>query len=100
MKEITEQQWLQQEAASQGKEAVFFFTPLCGTCRIGLRMLEIAEAAGISTPVFLMNINYAPILREKWRVASVPCLVLTEEGKPVQMEYAMQSVDTLYQLLK
>ncbi|WP_227872211.1 thioredoxin family protein [Paenibacillus albus] len=100
MKEITEQQWLQRDIAPKGKEAVFFFTPLCGTCKVGLRMLEVAEAAGISTSVFLININFAPVLREKWKVASVPCLVLTQAGEPVQMEYAMQSVDTLYRLLK
>lgn len=100
MQEITEQQWLQREGNAQGKEAVFFFTPLCGTCKIGLRMLEIAEAAGASVPISLININYAPVMREKWRVASVPCLVLVEEGEPVHREYAMQSVDTLYRLLK
>ncbi|MDQ8736639.1 thioredoxin family protein [Paenibacillus sp. LHD-38] len=83
-----------------GKAAVYFFTPLCGTCKIGERMLEIAEMTGISVPLHKLNINYAPQLREQWKIASVPCLVLIENGKPVQKEYAMKSVDHVYLMLK
>lgn len=86
--------------AESGKAAVFFFTPLCGTCKIGERMLEIAEAAGISVPIYKLNINYAPKLRDQWQIASVPCLVLLENGKPFQKEYAMKSVDHIYLMLK
>ncbi|CAM4406609.1 thioredoxin family protein [Paenibacillus alkaliterrae] len=86
--------------AEGGKAAVFFFTPLCGTCKIGERMLEIAEAAGISVPVYKLNINYAPRLREHWQIASVPCLVLLDNGRPLQKEYAMKAVDHIYLMLK
>ncbi|MBD2869402.1 thioredoxin family protein [Paenibacillus arenilitoris] len=83
-----------------GPAAVYFYTPLCGTCKLGERMLEIAVAAGADTPVAKLNINYAPHLRDVWRIASVPCLVLLQGGEPVRKEYAMKSVDSLYLLLK
>lgn len=86
--------------AERGKTAVFFFTPLCGTCKIGERMLEIVEAAGISIPLYKLNINYAPNLRDQWQIASVPCLVMLENGKPIQKEYAMKSVDHIYLMLR
>ncbi|MEV5026554.1 thioredoxin family protein [Paenibacillus sp. LPE1-1-1.1] len=86
--------------AESGKAAVYFFTPLCGTCKIGERMLEIAEMTGISVPLHKLNINYAPQLRDLWKIASVPCLVLLENGIPVQKEYAMKSVDHVYLMLK
>jgi len=86
--------------AESGKAAVYFFTPLCGTCKIGERMLEIAELTGISVPLYKLNINYAPRLREQWQIASVPCLTVVENGKPVQKEYAMKSVDHVYLMLK
>jgi hypothetical protein len=63
-------------------------------------MLEIVEATGISEHLFKMNINYAPKLRDAWKVSSVPCLVLLEDGEPSHFEYAMQSVGHLYDLLK
>ncbi|WP_036717521.1 thioredoxin family protein [Paenibacillus harenae] len=85
---------------ASGKAAVYFFTPLCGTCKLGERMLEIAEDAGISTPIAKLNINYAPRLRDAWQITSVPCLVLLQDGKPVRKEYAMKSVDYVYLLLK
>lgn len=86
--------------ADSGKAAVFFFTPLCGTCKIGERMLEIASVAGISVPLYKLNINYAPKLRDKWQIASVPCLVLLENGNLIQKEYAMKSVDHIYLMLR
>ncbi|SFI78203.1 Thioredoxin [Paenibacillus sp. UNC496MF] len=98
IEEQTEREWLAREKAP--REAVFFFTPLCGTCKIGLRMLEIAQAAGADVPIAKININYAPELRDAWRIASVPALVLVRDGEPEQAEYAMRSVDTLYRLLQ
>lgn len=86
--------------ANSGKAAVYFFTPLCGTCKIGERMLEIADMTGISVPLYKININFAPRLREQWKISSVPCLALLENGEPIQMEYAMNSVDHVYLMLK
>ncbi|MOA38636.1 Thioredoxin [compost metagenome] len=91
---------LEQLQAYSGRTAIYLFTPLCGTCKLGERMLEIALAAGASVPLSKLNINYAPQLREKWRISSVPCLVLLEHGSPVKKEYAMQAVDHVYSLLK
>jgi len=85
---------------ASGRVAVLFFTPLCGTCKLGERMLDIAELTGISVPLYKLNINYAPRLREHWKIASVPCLLLLEDGEPLLKEYAMNSVDHLYKLLK
>ncbi|QHT59035.1 thioredoxin family protein [Paenibacillus lycopersici] len=98
LEELTEREWLAKDKAP--REAVFFYTPLCGTCKVALRMLEIAEAAGAALPIAKININFAPAFRDGWRIASVPALVLVQDGVPVRTEYAMQSVDALYALLK
>lgn len=83
-----------------GAAAVLFFTPLCGTCKLAEKMLGIAQAAGVGMPISKLNINYAPRLREAWRIASVPCLVLLRNGQPVDRTYAVQGVDYLYAWLK
>ncbi|WP_053372592.1 thioredoxin family protein [Paenibacillus sp. FJAT-27812] len=100
IQEIDEPSLLNIMLAEGGKAAVYFFTPLCGTCKIGERMLEIADMTGISVPLYKLNINYAPRLREQWKIASVPCLAILENGELIQKEYAMQSVDHVYLMLK
>ncbi|AWB43102.1 thioredoxin [Paenibacillus sp. CAA11] len=100
--EITEPQLLQilDETSVDNRQAVLFYTAFCGTCKLGERMLEIVEATGKSMPISKININYAPQLREKWKIASVPCLVVLEGEEPAMQEYAMRSVDHLYALLQ
>lgn len=109
LREITEQEWLMQtekmveteyaEKAS-GREALLFVTALCGTCQLAEKMLEIVLASGPCIPVSKLNINYTPKLRERWQIASVPCLVVLQDGVPVRQEYAMRSVVDLSEWLR
>ena len=98
--ELQETELIQIGKADIGRAAILFSTPMCGTCKVAERMLEIAEAAGIDYPLCKININFAPRLREEWRIASVPCLIVLKNGSIVRQEYAMRSVDYLYSLLK
>ena len=79
---------------------MFFSTPLCGTCRVAERMLEVASATGSTIPLVKININFAPRLRERWTIESVPALVIVENGEPIHTSYAMRSAGDLYLLLK
>ncbi|MGG6309508.1 thioredoxin family protein [Paenibacillus macerans] len=97
--EITEQAWLERGEAPD-REALFFVTTLCGTCQLAEKMLNIARASGPCIPVSKLNINYAQKLREEWRISSVPCLIVLEDGRPVRQEYAMRSVVDLRDWLK
>jgi thiol-disulfide isomerase/thioredoxin len=98
--EIQEKELLNRLTIEHEKEAIFFYTGLCGTCRLGERMLEIIDTMNNHIPIHKVNINYAPKLRDSWRIASVPCLVILQNGKPEQYVYAMRSVDYLYEILK
>jgi thiol-disulfide isomerase/thioredoxin len=100
IREIKEDELINLPRMGNGREAVLFFTPFCGTCNLAERMLEIVEATGVSVNLFKLNINYAPKLRDAWKISSVPFLVLLEEGQPSRFEYAVQSVGYLYDLLK
>ena len=82
------------------REAVFFYTAMCGTCKVAERMLEVAEATGGVVPISKINIHFAPHLRSAWQIASVPCLVLLKDGEPDQIVYSMESVGNLYRLLQ
>jgi thiol-disulfide isomerase/thioredoxin len=98
--EINEKDYMSLNSHTQGKEALYFYTPLCGTCKIGKRMLEIINTMNNHIPIRQINLNYSPILRDLWQITSVPCLVVLQDGEPEQFIYAMRSVDYLYEFLK
>ncbi|GKU80461.1 thioredoxin family protein [Paenibacillus sp. L3-i20] len=100
LQELNEPQLIELSQADIGKAAILFTTPMCGTCKIAERMLEITEVAGVSYPIFKTNINFTPRLREQWRISSVPCLIVLRNGKVINQENAIHSVDYLYKLLK
>lgn len=82
------------------REAVLFYTPLCGTCKLAERMLGIVLGAGGTIPVSKININYAPGLAQDWEVSSVPALIIFQAGFLVQKQYALHSVVDLQRWLK
>jgi thioredoxin-like negative regulator of GroEL len=98
--ELEEIEFLRRLGEKSGNEAVLFHTVFCGTCQLTERMLEIVQAAGASVPIHKININYAPVLRDAWRISSVPCLALIVDGQPVRIEYTMRSAPHLYALIK
>jgi hypothetical protein len=100
IQEITEQQLLEHMGTIRGKEAVLLYTPLCGTCKLAERMLDIVQATSAAAPVYKLNINFARTLRERWQVTSVPCLAVIGEDGLLLKEYALRSVDHIYGLLK
>lgn len=102
---MTLQEWTEAEAIAsleeeQAAQAVLIYTPLCGTCNLAERMLGLAAASGAAVPVHKVNINFAPGLRDRWQISSVPCLLLAKPGQPIRREYALHSVPEVYALLK
>ncbi|KSU83360.1 MULTISPECIES: thioredoxin family protein [Fictibacillus] len=93
------------EESAEVPAALYIQTPLCGTCKMGRRMLEITLEAldkpGNKQPkVGAINLNAMPELAEKYNITSVPCLLFLNRGIAVRKIYAMQSVDFLYHNLK
>lgn len=85
--------------ANEGSFAVFMYTPLCGTCKVTERMLDIILTMKPSLPLVKCNINFLPQISQEWQIVSVPCVVIIEPVKEKQMIYRMQSVDELYRRL-
>jgi thioredoxin-like negative regulator of GroEL len=80
--------------------ALFIYTPLCGTCKLTERMLNIIVETAPALRIYKANINRMPALAQAWRISSVPCLAVIHQGKIARQIYAMKSVDYLYDLLK
>jgi thiol-disulfide isomerase/thioredoxin len=78
---------------------VYFYTPLCGTCQLASRMLQIIEQM-VEINMGKMNLNYYPELAEKYGIESVPCLLIFKNGEVVETVYAFHSVPYLYEKIK
>ncbi|MDR7072941.1 thioredoxin family protein [Fictibacillus barbaricus] len=107
MKEITRSNWNAIVELSC-KEPFFLYleTPLCGTCKVGKRMFEVAVATIEGQPDRMnsiqsgvCNINSMPELAEKYGVTSVPCLLVISRGIAIKRIYALQSAGDLYKTM-
>ncbi|KAA0545320.1 thioredoxin family protein [Bacillus sp. BGMRC 2118] len=84
------------EQAKEGVVAVFFYTPLCGTCKLGERMLQVVKELLPTIKFKKINLNYSAELSTQLEIQSVPCLTVLKDGEVVKQIFAFQSVEYLY----
>lgn len=83
-----------------GYTVVYFYTPFCGTCAEAKKMLNITlDALPEKIPAFSCDLNLAPDLARKWKIASVPCLLLFHAGEIEDRAYAFHSTSFLFDFL-
>ena len=78
---------------------IYFYTPLCGTCQVALRMLQVIEKM-VDVKIGKMNLNYYPELADRFAIESVPCVLFIKDGELVEKIYAFHSVPFLYEKIK
>ena len=99
MEDWTKEQW--QEIMNKKEIAAFYlYTPMCGTCAVASKMLNVVEELLPTLPLGKANLNYMEDLAYDYEIESVPCLVIVKNGKIAQKVYAFQSVLNLYEMLK
>lgn len=99
MEQWTRQQW-EQNIQQFDKTAFFLYTPMCGTCDVAEKMLNVIEELLPELPLGIANINYLENLALDLKIESVPCLIVSENGKIIDKIYAFKSVPFLYEILK
>ncbi|WP_174728427.1 thioredoxin family protein [Mesobacillus harenae] len=75
---------------------IYLYTPMCGTCQVAGRMVEILEQLQPTIRLAKANLNYMPKLAEALEVQSVPCLLVIKEGKLIETIFAFHSVPYLH----
>lgn len=98
MKEWTKQDW--QQAMNEELAVFYLYTPMCGTCAVASKMMDVIEEL---LPQLLMgkaNLNFLEDLAYAYEIESVPCLLIAKNGKIVEKVYAFQSVLNIYDMLK
>lgn len=99
MNEWTKSQW-EERIANEARTAFYLYTPLCGTCAVASKMMEVVEQLLPNLPIGKANLNYTEQLAYDLQIESVPCLVVTRNGEITEKIYAFQSVPYLYEILK
>ena len=99
MNEWTKEQW-QQAVEQQPKSAFYLYTPMCGTCAVASKMMDVVHELYPTLPMGKANLNFMEDLAYELQIESVPCLIVTEHGQITEKVYAFQSVPYLYDLLK
>jgi thioredoxin-like negative regulator of GroEL len=84
---------------SHSSGLIYFYTPLCGTCQVASRMLEVIEKM-VDVKIGKMNLNFHPEMAKRFEIESVPCLLLIKDGERVEMIYAFHSVPFLFEKIK
>ncbi|MEH7109198.1 thioredoxin family protein [Bacillus sp. JJ1764] len=79
---------------------VYFYTPLCGTCQVASKMLQVIEQLLPEVAMGKMNLNYHAALAQKFAIESVPCLLFVRDGTVVDGLYAFHSVPFLLDKIK
>ena len=85
--------------ANKSSGLVYFYTPLCGTCQVASRMLQIIQEL-VTIEMGKMNLNFHPDLAKTHAIESVPCLLFIKDGQVTEILYAFHSVPYLLEKIK
>lgn len=98
MMDITKEQL--QSIENEDLTFLYLYTPLCGTCQLAKKMLTIVEEAIPSLTIYMKDLNYIPTYAEKWKIESVPCLLILQNGEIKLKKYAFHSLEHIYEVIK
>ncbi|AOV06956.1 thioredoxin family protein [Sporosarcina ureilytica] len=90
----TREQW-ETMMQSSNKALFYLYTPICGTCMVASKMMEVIHAMRESIPMGKADLNYIEDLAVDYQIESVPCLLIAEDGVIKEKIYAFQSVPHL-----
>jgi thioredoxin 1 len=79
---------------------VYFYTPMCGTCQVAGKMINVIEATLANIKITKANLNFLPEIATDLSIESVPCLLFISNGVVKEKIYAFQSVPFLYDKIK
>lgn len=99
MKDWTKNQLLE-EIDKEQISVIYFYAPMCGTCQLAKRMLEVTKELFPGFHYGMLDVNYVPDLAVKWEIESVPCLMIFQNGEILEKAYAFHSVEHLFQLFQ
>lgn len=81
------------------RSAIFVYTPICGTCKVAMKMIQVLRELRQDISIEEYNLNVHKSLAEKYHIENVPCLLIFEGNKLREKVYAFNSVPYLLEKL-
>ena len=86
---------------STGVVLVDFWAEWCGPCQVMIpRLWELATKMGEGVKIMKMNVDENPQIPQKFRIMSIPTMIVFKDGKSVEQLVGVKSVDDLETTLK
>jgi thioredoxin 1 len=73
-----------ENVTASGVSVVDFWAEWCGPCQMMLPILDQFAAANASVTVGKINVDEEPALAQKFRVMSIPTIIVFKDGKAVE----------------
>ncbi|WP_408869071.1 thioredoxin family protein [Brochothrix campestris] len=97
------QEWYEpsfHEAREQQRAfAVLFYTPMCGSCHVVERQLDIIAETVPELTLVKMNLNYLPKIVQTYQIQSVPSVYRFDTNGVVKRLTVIDNVTELYREL-
>ena len=90
----TREQW-EDRKKSTPISVFYLYTPMCGTCAVASRMMDVIAAMKPELPIGKADLNYIEDLAVDYTIESVPCLLIQKDGEIAEKIYAFHSVPHL-----
>ncbi|MDW0110990.1 thioredoxin family protein [Sporosarcina aquimarina] len=98
MNEWTYSDWTR-TVESEELAAFYLYTPLCGTCAVASKMLNVVTELKPDVQIGKADLNYVEEIATEYQVESVPCLLIKRKSQPAEKVYAFQSVQNILEKL-
>ncbi|MBC1482524.1 thioredoxin family protein [Listeria sp. FSL L7-1485] len=98
--EIWGKETLQLAQKNKADFVIFFFTPMCGSCQMASRLVDMTQTAdSIDTTIAKVDLNYVPEIAQKLEITSVPALVKFKAGIPKDVSYQLHDITAVFEFL-
>ena len=84
---------------SEKKVLVDFWAPWCGPCQMVLPIVEELSAQRSDIKVCKINVDENPELAKRFRVMSIPTLLVMEKGQILERSVGAKSKDAIEEML-
>ncbi|TDM14726.1 thioredoxin family protein [Macrococcus bovicus] len=86
-------------SAPSGNYVIFGYTPLCGTCKVAERMIDIMPEL-IEVNIMKVDLNFSASFAQRYQLMSVPVLLIVKDDEVVETIYRFESVTNIYEIIR